>query len=89
MIIIFNGFKIRKQGFEIMPSATTVGVTNLAFPVFDPHGRAITVVSCPYLERIDSLEVPNLGEVEVLYSDLAAKLTEQYGGDPSASAVTQ
>ncbi len=79
--------EIRKQGFEIMPSATTVGVTNLAFPVFDPHGRAITVVSCPYLERIDSLEVPDFDAVKVLYSDLAAKLTEQYGGTLSADAI--
>lgn len=79
---------IKKQGFEIMPSATTVGVTNLAFPVFDPHGRAVTVVSCPYLERIDSLSVPDFENVTKLYKNLAAELTEQYGGViPAQEAV--
>lgn len=72
--------QIREQGFEIMPSATTVGVTNLAYPVFEPDGRAITVVSCPYLERIDDLEVPDLVEVQRLYCELAAELTAHYGG---------
>lgn len=72
--------KIRAQGFELMPSDTAVGVTNLTFPVFDPHGRAFTVVSCPYLERIDDLKVPDLAEVKVIFGDLANELTQQYGG---------
>lgn len=80
---------VRKQGFEIMPSATTVGVTNLAFPVFDPHGRAITVVSCPYLERIDDLSVPNFEKVTQLYRNLANELTEQYGGTVPVSAASE
>lgn len=81
--------RIREQGFEIMPSATSLGVTNLAFPVFDPLGRAITAVSCPYLERIDDLAVPNLEEVKQLYGNLAMELTEQYGGSVPGNVAAE
>lgn len=75
--------RIRAQGFEKMPSDTAIGVTNIAYPVFGPLGHAVTVVSCPYLERIDDLSVPGVEEVETLYSSLAAELTAHYGGlDP-------
>lgn len=71
---------IRKNGFEVMPSETTIGVTNISFPVFDPHGRAVTVVSCPYMERIDETPVPDIEQVKQLYQQLAHELTIQYGG---------
>ena len=74
--------QIREVGYEIMASDTTIGVTNLAFPVFDPHGKAITVVSCPFLERIDELKVPDIEETHQIYAALAAELTEHYGGTP-------
>lgn len=81
--------RIRGQGYEMMPSDTAIGVTNLTFPVFDPHGRAFTVVSCPYLERIDDLKVPNLTEVQTIFSNLANELTQQYGGsNPVLDAVS-
>ena len=63
-----------------MASGTTVGVTNIAYPVFDPQGWAITVVSCPYLERIDDLDVPGFSEVQSLFGTLATELTAHYGG---------
>lgn len=72
--------RIRNQGYEIMPSDTAVGVTNIAYPVFDSLGRVVTVVNCPYLERIDDLPVPSFEEVQKIYMNLAAELTEQYGG---------
>lgn len=72
--------RIRDTGYEDMPSATLVGVTNLAFPVFGPSGNVAAVLSCPYLERVDDLEVPPKDEVIVLYRDLANELTALYGG---------
>ncbi len=79
--------RIHEQGFDIMPSDTTVGVTNLAYPVFDPHGRAVAVVSCPYLERIDDLVVPNMEQVQALYSKLAVAMSDQYGGYMIAPSI--
>lgn len=75
--------RIRATGYENMPSATLVGVTNLAFPVFGPSGDVAAVLSCPYLERVDDLEVPPLDEVIAMYAALAEELTGLYGGvDP-------
>lgn len=72
--------RIREWGYERMPSATAVGVTNLAYPVLDHEGRAISVVNCPFLERIDQLEVPGIDDVHALYKGLADELTEFYAG---------
>lgn len=72
--------RIREAGFEKMPSATTIGVTNLAFPIFGPTNNVVAVLSCPYLERVDDLEVPSLDEIVVLYGNLAKELTAFYGG---------
>lgn len=73
--------RIRDIGYERMPSSTALGVTNLVFPVFDGDGRAITVVNCPYMERIDNLKVPSLDEVLTLYKTFADDLTAFYQGD--------
>ncbi|NRB17983.1 MAG: IclR family transcriptional regulator [Rhodobacteraceae bacterium] len=72
--------RIRASGFEKMPSATTVGVTNISFPIFGPSNNVVAVLSCPYLERLDDLDVPSLDEIVELYRDLAKELTALYGG---------
>ncbi len=72
--------RIRECGYERMPSATAVGVTNLAYPVLDYEGQAISVVNCPFLERIDQLDVPGVEEVHQLYKSLAEELTDFYTG---------
>lgn len=72
--------RIRETGYEKMPSATAVGVTNVAFPVFGPSGEVAAVLSCPYLERLDELKVPTLDEIVELYGNLADELTTLYEG---------
>ncbi len=44
--------RIRKNGFEEMPSYQVRGVTNIAFPILNQHGDAIAALSVPYLARI-------------------------------------
>lgn len=72
--------RIRGMGHECMGSSTAMGVTNIAFPIFGPSGEVVAVLSCPFLERADDLEVPSLDEVVQMYGALAAELTELYGG---------
>lgn len=72
--------RIRDVGYEQMPSSTTVGVTNLAFPIFGPSGNAVAVLSCPYLERVDDFKVPPLEEIVAMHRDLAQELTGFHGG---------
>ncbi|MBO9413538.1 MULTISPECIES: IclR family transcriptional regulator [unclassified Ruegeria] len=72
--------RIREVGYERMPSATAVGVTNLAYPVFDHEGSAICAINCPYVERIDQLDVPSIDEVHQLFLDLSKELSAYYSG---------
>ncbi len=72
--------RIRRLGYEKMPSATAIGVTNVAFPIFGPGGRAAAVLSCPYLERVDDLKVPSLDEIVKMHRELARELTSLHGG---------
>ncbi|MEP2531461.1 IclR family transcriptional regulator [Shimia sp.] len=72
--------RIRNEGFELMPSATLIGVTNLAFPIFGPSGNVAAVLSCPYLKRVDDLKVPSQEEVVTLFKSLAQELTDLYCG---------
>ncbi len=81
--------RIREVGYERMPSATAVGVTNLVYPVFDHEGAAICVVNCPYVERIDRLKVPSIDEVHSLYRELARELTAFYTGQNFATAISE
>ena len=72
--------RIRRLGYERSPSATTVGVTNLSYPVLDPAGRAVAALSCPYLERIDAHVVPSMDEIHRMYAALAQELSAYYCG---------
>jgi len=81
--------RIREQGYERSRSETLVGVTNLAFPIFDPHGAVITVLSSPYLERIDTLKTPDLSEVEQVYAGLANTLSASFSNQNSSLKAAQ
>ncbi len=67
--------RIRADGYEHWPSGTTMGVINLAFPIFGPGGEAIAVLSCPYLERIDGVTTPGIEQVKEIYWQVARDLS--------------
>lgn len=54
---------VREQGYESMPSAQVSGVFNLSVPVFGPLRTVIAVVTCPYTQRLDKLDAPNISTV--------------------------
>jgi DNA-binding IclR family transcriptional regulator len=54
---------IRDQGFENMPSAQTIGVFNLSVPIFGPMGSVLAVITCPFTQRLDKLDAPNMPTV--------------------------
>jgi DNA-binding IclR family transcriptional regulator len=66
---------VRERGYEKMPSATAIGVTNLGYPIFGPDGDAVAALICPYLKRIDAHVSPSLDEVAVMLADVTAKLS--------------
>jgi DNA-binding IclR family transcriptional regulator len=79
--------RIRRLGYEQMPSDTVIGVTNVAFPIFGPSGDAVAVISCPYIERVDALDVPSIDAIVALHKDLAQDLTTLHGGQPAAAFI--
>lgn len=72
--------RIREIGYERMPSATAVGVTNMAYPILNGEGFAQAALNCPFLERIDDLKVPPIADVHDMYKALADQLGEFYSG---------
>ena len=71
---------IRTQGFDIRESNTASGVTNMSFPIFDNHKKVVAALTCPYIKRIDTLDVPPIEKCKVSFSDLAKNLTRYYCG---------
>ena len=59
--------QIRARGYEIMPSAQTVGVHNLSAPVLAPDGKAIAALTVPYIELVNAPQAPDIhGTLEKL-----------------------
>jgi DNA-binding IclR family transcriptional regulator len=73
--------RIRELGYERWTSETAVGITNLGFPIIGPSGRVEAVLSCPYLERVDDLQVANQDQVVEIFAAVARELTDLYGGN--------
>lgn len=72
--------RIRDWGFEKMASETVVGVTNLAYPILNHENRAISVIVCPFLTRIDAFDAPPMEAVHQMFKALAEQLTDFYHG---------
>lgn len=72
--------RIRATGYELMPSATVAGVTNISFPIFDASNNVVAALSCPYLNRLDAHSVPSCDAVIEEFKTLAAGLTAFYAG---------
>lgn len=54
---------VRAQGYENMPSAQTTGVFNLSVPIFGPLGSVLAAITCPYTERLDKRDAPDMPTV--------------------------
>jgi hypothetical protein len=44
--------KVCRQGYEMMDSLQTPGVSNLSVPVFGPNRTVIATLTCPYIKRL-------------------------------------
>lgn len=66
---------VREQGYETMPSAQVSGVSNLSVPIMGPLGTVIAALTCPYTERLDRRDAPDMAQ--------ALKLLQQAGQEIS------
>ncbi len=65
----------RQQGCLRQASRRAVGVTDIAVPVLGPSGQAIAVLTCPYVQRIDTRCAPTLDEATELLRRTAEGLS--------------
>lgn len=68
---------VREQGYEMMPSAQVSGVSNLSVPILGPLGTVIAVLTCPYTQRLDKLDAPDMPTVLKLLQGAGKDVTQR------------
>jgi DNA-binding IclR family transcriptional regulator len=68
---------VGEQGFESMPSLQVSGVTNLSVPVFGPLGSVIAALTCPYTERLDRKDAPDMQATLTLLIAAAQEISQR------------
>jgi DNA-binding IclR family transcriptional regulator len=71
--------KVRKQGFEMMPSAITRGVTDMSYPVFGFHGDVMAALTIPFLELIDGSQKVGMEEARLRLREAARQTSRALG----------
>ena len=71
--------KVRKQGFEMMASAITRGVTDMSYPVFGFHGDLMAALTIPFLELIDGSQKVGMEEVRLRLREAARQISRSLG----------
>jgi DNA-binding IclR family transcriptional regulator len=68
---------IAAQGYESMPSAQTAGVFNLSVPIFGPMGSVLAAITCPYTQRLDKYDAPNMQQALELLQAAGQELSRR------------
>lgn len=71
--------KVRRQGFEMMPSAITRGVTDISYPVFGFHGDVMAALTIPFLELIDGSQKVAMEEARQQLRETARRISTSLG----------
>lgn len=71
--------KVREQGFDIMPSAITRGVTDMSYPVFGFHGDVMAALTIPFLELIDGSQKVGMDEARRRLMESARRISTSLG----------
>ena len=68
---------VREQGYENMPSAQVSGVSNLSVPIFGPLGSVIAVLTCPYTQRLDKHDAPDMAKALALLQVAGRQISQR------------
>jgi DNA-binding IclR family transcriptional regulator len=72
--------KVKKRGFESIPSVQVRGLYAVAFPVLDTRSHAVAALTVPFAERIDQLHRKSITTVEEHLGIAARTLSVRIGG---------
>lgn len=78
---------VRVQGYEMQPSARTVGVTDISYPVFGFDGHIAAALTIPFLVMIDGSPRATIEEARLLLRDAAAHISAGLGWTPDSAPV--
>lgn len=78
---------VRAQGHEMQPSARTVGVTDISYPVFGFDGHIAAALTIPFLETIDGSQRVTLEESRLLLRDAASRISAGLGWMPDSAPI--
>ncbi|WP_152047802.1 IclR family transcriptional regulator [Aureimonas psammosilenae] len=73
--------RVRAQGYEMMPSQQTAGITNISMPLMGPSGRVLAALTCAHLPRLDVDNPRSTDEVRERLEAAAREITAAAGGD--------
>ena len=71
--------RVRKQGFEMKPSARTDGITDIGSPIRGLDGRVIAALTVPYLRVLDNSLPTTVAQTRRLVAETARKISETIG----------
>lgn len=71
--------KVRRQGFEMMASAITRGVTDMSYPVLGFHGDVMAALTIPFLELIDGSQKVAMAEARERLRESARQVSTSLG----------
>jgi DNA-binding IclR family transcriptional regulator len=75
--------KVKKRGFESIPSVQVRGLYAVSFPILDARNHAIAALTVPFAERIDQLHRKSIATVEAQLGTAAQTLSTRIGGATS------
>jgi DNA-binding IclR family transcriptional regulator len=77
--------KVREQGFDLMASPITHGVTDISYPVFGFDGEVAAALTIPFLALIDGSQKVGMEEARRLLQQAAQRISTLLGHHPQPS----
>lgn len=71
---------VRVQGYEMMDSARTLGVTDISYPVFGFDGHVAAALTVPFLKLIDGTQTVDRDQARDHLARAAARISAGLGG---------
>lgn len=71
--------KVRRRGYEIIPSPITAGVTDIGFPIRGFDGKVMAALTIPYLHVLDKSLPTTVDETRRLIGEAASQISRSLG----------
>lgn len=72
--------RVRKRGFESIPSAQVRGLHAVSFPILDSQGHALAALTVPNAERLDQRKRKSISEIESTLALASRTLSTRISG---------